>query len=126
MGSPNMEQRMRDDAQDLAKTYKQVRDITVGQHVHKPLPNDMCEHKDRLLYESTKRNDKTGSDTPVNTLAQMRYPHRRFIMNEEMGAVIPIEKVELGCEEGRRWNHGHGAENCCDDRRVVHHWPRWN
>ena len=41
MGSPVMDQRVRDDAQDLGKTYKQVRDITVGQHVHKQLPNGM-------------------------------------------------------------------------------------
>ena len=59
---------MRNDAQDLAK-----------------MSNDMCGHKERLLYESktaSKRNDKTGSDTPVNTMAQMGYSHRGIVMKE--------------------------------------------
>ena len=57
MGSPDMDQRM----MDVAK-----------------MSNDMCEHKERLLYESkaaSKRNDKTGSDTPVNIMAQMGGTH---------------------------------------------------
>ena len=49
MRSPNNDQRMMNEAQDLTEMYEQVCDATVGRHVHKPPSDDKNEHEDRLL-----------------------------------------------------------------------------
>ena len=78
MGSSEMDQRIRDDT-----------------HNHTKTSNDVCRHKDELLYGSktaSKWNDKTGSDTSVDILTQIRYLHRRLIM-KETGAVTPMRQI---------------------------------